>query len=204
MGINAVVFDYGQVISLPQDPKVPGLLAEKAGVPRAQFEPLIWSLRDDYDRGTITAREYYRLILSRLGVHKDDKGIDELIEMDHRSWQNINPGTVKLMEDVKKAGYTLGILSNMPHDFLAWARENIPVFSLPHTSVFSCEFNLIKPEKAIYAKLLSLLGLPGNEVAFFDDREDNIESARALGIEAFLWDSPENARRTLLSLGVRL
>ena len=199
-----MVFDYGQVISFPQDPKVIDELAKQVGVEREKFEPLLWSLRGEYDRGIISAREYYRNILSRLSVAMDDKNVDELIKIDHVSWRNINPQTVVLMEDVKKAGYTLGILSNMPHDFLFWARKNIPVFSLPHVSLFSCEANLIKPEKAIYIKLLSLLGFEGKEVVFFDDNVENIKSAKALDMEAFLWKNPESARCELSSLGVRL
>ena len=204
MSIKAVVFDYGQVISLPQDPKVLDCLADKAGVPRDKFEPLLWSLRKEYDRGTISVREYYDNILSQLGVSLADERIDEMIQLDIASWKNIDEGTVALMEELKKAGYTLGILSNMPPDFLAWARETIPVFSLPHVGLFSCEVNLIKPEKAIYTKLLSLLGCEAGEVIFFDDNAENVRSARDMGIEAFLWKNPENARRELSSLGVRL
>jgi len=204
LDIKAVVFDYGQVISLPQDPKVIDELAKRIGVEREKFEPLLWSLRADYDRGIISAKDYYRNIFSHLSVPVDDKNLAELIEIDHLSWRNINPETVALMEDVKKAGYTLGILSNMPHDFLSWARKNIPAFSLPHASIFSCEVNLIKPEKAIYIRLLSLLGMEGGELVFFDDNAENIGSARALGMEAFLWKDPENARRELSSVGVTL
>jgi putative hydrolase of the HAD superfamily len=108
------------------------------------------------------------------------------------------------MEDVKKAGYTLGILSNMPHEFLAWARKSMPVFSLPHMGLFSCEVSLIKPEKEIYQKLLSLLGVTPPELVFFDDNAENIKAAVSLGIRAFLWKDPENARRELLALGVSL
>ena len=216
MSIKAVIFDYGQVISLPQDTKVIDRLAEIIGVSREKFEPLLWSLRVEYDRGVITAKEYYNNILSSLNIRLDEKIIDEIIRMDLESWKNINPGTEKLMEDVKKAGYILGILSNMPHDFLAWARKNIPVFSLPHLGLFSCEVNLVKPDKAIYLKLLSQLSetvvsaeatvseIKGEELVFFDDNPENVRSAKALGINAFVWESPENARRELLSLGVKL
>ena len=204
MSIKAVVFDYGQVISLPQDPKILDRLSEMAGVPREQFEPLLWSLRGEYDRGMITVRIYYERILSRLGVRMKDDDIDAMIELDLSSWKNIDTETVTLMEDVKKAGYILGILSNMPFDFLAWARKNIPVFSLPHICLFSCEAGLIKPEEAIYRKLLSMLDVHSGELVFFDDNSENINSARALGIEAFLWENPESARRKLEFLGVRL
>ena len=204
MSIKAVVFDYGQVMCFPPDPKVLDGLAKRIGADRGKFESLVWTLREEYDRGTVTAREYYKDIISRFGVSMDDKSIDEMVAIDLESWRNINGETVSLMEDVKKAGYVLGILSNMPHDFLAWARQNVPAFSLPHVSLFSCEVNLVKPEKAIYTKLLSLLGLEAGEVAFFDDNAKNIESARALGIEAILWENPESARRVLASLGVKL
>jgi putative hydrolase of the HAD superfamily len=204
LNIKAVVFDYGQVISLPQDPKAISKLAEMAGVERKIFERTLWALRSEYDRGTIDAKEYFKKVLSALAVSLDDKTIDEMIQVDSESWKSINYETVALMEELKKAGYLLGILSNMPHDFLAWARENIPVFSLPQVGLFSCEVNLVKPEEAIYRKLLSLLGVEGGELVFFDDNADNIKGARALGIKALLWENPETARRELLSLGVRL
>jgi putative hydrolase of the HAD superfamily len=204
LDIKAVVFDYGQVISFPQDPKVIDHLAERAGVERERFEPVLWALRGEYDRGIMSAREYFREVLSQLGVVMEDEDLDEIAEIDFASWRNINNETVTLMEDVKNVGYTLGILSNMPHEFLIWARKNLPVFSLPQISLFSCEVNLIKPEEAIFRKLLSLFGVESGELVFFDDNAENVKSARALGIEAFLWKTCENARRELLSLGVRL
>ena len=204
MEIKAVVFDYGQVISLPQDQKALDKLAGLCGVEREKFESVLWPLREEFDRGTINSREYYKNVLTQLGVHPDDRKIDQMVEIDLSSWKNINPETVILMEDVKRAGYTLGILSNMPHDFLTWARKNIPVFSLPHIGLFSCEVNLLKPEEAIYRKLLSLLGTESGEVVFFDDIAENIKSAQAIGIKAILWETCKSARRELSLLGVRL
>lgn len=204
MGIKAVVFDYGQVISFPQDPKVMDELSGRIGVEKDKFQTALWSLRGEYDRGTINARDYYKKILSFFDIHLDHAKIDELVKIDLESWKNINPETVTLMEDIKKAGYTLGILSNMPHDFLAWARKTIPVFSLPNVSLFSCEVNLVKPEEAIYRKLLSLLNIQCEELVFFDDNIENIKAAGALGIKAILWENPESARKVLISMGLRI
>jgi len=204
LSIKAVVFDYGQVISFPQDPAVLDRLAERAGVSREKFESVIWVLRAEFDRGTITAKEYYHNILSALDVNLDEKTMDKMIEMDFESWRNINPATEALMEDVKKAGYILGILSNMPHEFLGWARKNVPAFQLPHISVFSCEANSIKPEEAIYHKLISLAGVKPEEIVFFDDNSENVKCACALGMVAFIWTNPEDAKKELLALGVKL
>ena len=208
MDIKAVVFDYGQVISLRQDPTAIDRMAELAGVERGKFVSALMPLRNEYDRGTVSPREYYRKVLSKLSVNIDMNVIDKIIETDSDSWKNINNETVALMEDVKKAGYILGILSNMPHDFLVWARKTLPVFSLPQVGLFSCEVNLVKPEDAIYQKLLSMLyaeGISsGSEVVFFDDMAENIKGAESLGINTILWKDAESARRELLTLGVSL
>jgi len=204
LSIKAVVFDYGNVISLPQNPKVIDELAERVGVERDRFESALWSLRGDYDRGIISAKEYFKTVLSSLAVFVDEKTIEDIIEIDTNSWKNINTETEALMEALKVAGYLVGILSNMPHDFLVWAEKNLPVFSLPHVGLFSCEVNLIKPEEAIYRKLLSMLNVKADELVFFDDKAENIAGARAVGMEAILWKNAENARRELISLGVKL
>ena len=204
MSIKAVVFDYGNVISLHQDPKTMDELAGRVGVERDKFVSTLWSLRSEYDRGTIGAKEYFKIVLSALAVSMDEKSIEELIEIDTNSWKNINTETETLMEELKAAGYLVGILSNMPGDFLAWARKNLPVFSLPHIGLYSCDVNLVKPEEAIYRKLLSMSGVEADELVFFDDKVENIKGAEAIGIKAILWENPKEARRELISLGVKL
>jgi putative hydrolase of the HAD superfamily len=204
LSIKAVVFDYGNVISLQQDPKVMDELAARVGVERDRFESALWSLRGDYDRGIIGAKEYFKTVLSSLAIFMDEKSIEEIIEIDTNSWKNVNTETEALMKELKAARYLLGILSNVPREFLAWAKKNSPVFSLPHVGLYSCDVNLVKPEEAIYRKLLSMLGVEPSELVFFDDKAENIAGAKALGMEAILWKNVEDARRELLSLGVKL
>ena len=204
MNIKAVVFDYGKVICFPPEDSTGAELAAIAQVEQEKLDAMRWKYRDDYDRGLIDGIEYYGRILKKLGKAADAERDKKLDEIDGDSWKRINPGTVKLMEDVKKAGCLLGILSNMPFGFLEWARKSLPVFSLPHAGIFSCEAGFIKPEKAIYKKLLSELKCCGEEVVFFDDIPINVEKARELGINAFLWEDPEKARLELNGLGVKL
>jgi putative hydrolase of the HAD superfamily len=204
LSIKAVVFDYGRVISLDQDPKTMDTLARLAGTGREELEKLIWNQRGDFDRGVLRAADYYRGILSRLGIRAEDETIEKMAEVDLGSWKNVNPLTVKLMEEVKERGYKLGILSNMPREFLAFAREELPVFKLPQTGIFSCELGLIKPEAAIYRALLEALDVRAEETVFFDDMDANIAAAKELNIRAFLWKDPSQARRELAAWGVVL
>ena len=50
--------------------------------------------------------------------------------------------------------------------------------------IFSCEVQQIKPEADIYETLLSRFGLKPEESVFLDDRPENCEAARKLGIHA--------------------
>ena len=204
MSVKAVVFDYGGVISLPQDQKAMDEIAKLAGVEKEKIVQAIWALRGDYDRGTISAKEYFKNVLASLSVYKDDKTVGDIIELDINSWKSVNTETEALMKELKEAGYLVGILSNIPHEYLSWAKKNVPAFSIPHASIYSCDVHLIKPEEAIYKKTLSLFDAGPDELVFFDDKAENIAGAKALGIKAILWKNPKQARNELISLGVKL
>jgi putative hydrolase of the HAD superfamily len=202
MDIKAVVFDYGGVICFLPPPETGRELERLIGVSFETLRELHRQYRGGYDRGDYAAtKDYYRFILSRAGVFPDDAALERAAEAEMNGWKGINDATVRLMRDVKAAGFTLGILSNMPGDFLAWARTSIPVFGEADAAVFSCEERLIKPETAIYGKLKERVGFNYGEIVFFDDLPDNIAAARELGIRGFVWEGPEAARNTLKGLG---
>jgi putative hydrolase of the HAD superfamily len=200
LSIKAVVFDFGNVICFPPPPEGVEKLAEAAGIPADILGELDRKHRGEYDRGRYTGAEYYKFILAEAGVFLDEQSLQDLAELDMGNWKKMNPHTLTLMRDIKAAGFTVGILSNMPHDFLAWARQNIPIFGEVDQSVFSCEYDLIKPEAAIYEKLKEKLGYEYGEIVFFDDLTDNIEKALELGIHGFVFTDPGAAREELKRL----
>ena len=207
--IKAVVFDYGKVICDPPPDGVMNEIASLAGVNRDIFEPLYKKHRGEYDRGKINVSGFYRIILEELANNYgfnckiDEDKLSKMGELDMNSWKNINSQTVKLMEDIKKSGLILGILSNMPFDFLSYLRKNTGICSLPHVGIFSCESGFIKPEKAIYKKLIAAVGCMADELVFFDDVPENIEKALELGIVARIWQGSDRARRDLAGMGIR-
>jgi putative hydrolase of the HAD superfamily len=204
MSIKAVIFDYGKVICFPPDDSVMDEICALGGVERTLLESKYWKYRGDFDRGKITAAGFYRNILEELGCKINEDKLARMGELDINSWKNINPGTVRLMEDVKKAGLVLGILSNMPTEFLEYARRNIPVFKFSDFGIYSCEQGCIKPEAAIYLKTLAAAGCQAGELVFFDDVPENVDKALELGIEARLWQGCDKARNDLAELGLLL
>jgi putative hydrolase of the HAD superfamily len=204
---RAVVFDYGRVIS--RDPAGEALeeMARLAGVPADVFEEIRMAYRDDYDRGSLRGREYYQKVMREAGVpitntRDFDALADRIALIDVHSWAAVNGETEALMCDVRKAGYKTGVLSNMPHDFLEIEKDVCRVFDMCDVRIFSCYYNLIKPEREIYQLLINALGCAPEEIVFFDDIPVNVEGARKSGITAYLWKNAETARGILKQLGV--
>jgi putative hydrolase of the HAD superfamily len=200
MSIKAVAFDYGGVISLPQDENTMQDLASIVGIDTDLMRRIYWDNRQIYDRGLVSGSEYFKNILADVGIFPDSVAIEEMIRRDIKSWSRINTATEQLMNDIKKAGLKVGVLSNMVQPFLDMVRKDIPVFLIPDGSVYSCEVDTVKPEKKIYELILSVLDCKASELVFFDDTEINVTAAEKLGIHAFLWYDAAAARRELEGL----
>ena len=69
--------------------------------------------------------------------------------------------------------------------------------------IFSCEVKEIKPEPQIYRTLLTRFGLKPEESVFLDDRPENCEAARVLGIHAIEFHNLKQAAKELEKLGVK-
>jgi len=197
MNIKAAVFDYGGVICFLPRPEDLAELERLCGLPAHKLLELYRKFRTEWDRGTYEGTEFYRRILSMEGIFPDDEALFKIAQTDMGSWKRLNPATVRLMRDIKGTGISLGILSNMPSDFLAWARQNVPVFGEVDMAIFSCDCNLLKPETAIYERLKNVLGCEYAQIVFFDDNQDNIVKARELGIQGYVWEGAEAAREIL-------
>jgi putative hydrolase of the HAD superfamily len=197
MSVKAVAFDYGGVISLPQDENVMRDLASLAGIGADLMRRIYWDNRQIYDRGLVSGGEYFKNILADVGIFPDGAVLEEMVRRDVQSWSAVNAETERLMRDIQKAGLKVGILSNMVQPFLDIVRKTLPVFLIPDGSIYSCEVDTVKPERKIYELLLSALDCTAGELVFFDDTEINVAAAEKLGIHAFLWRDPAAARREL-------
>jgi putative hydrolase of the HAD superfamily len=201
MTIKAVAFDYGKVISLAPVPGTTEKMAALTGLAAETIQEFDRKNRVNLlDRGLCDTREYYYRLFSSAGAAPVEENMETLTRLDIDAWKRVNADTVDLMRSVKRLGYKIAILSNMPGEFLGWARAELPVFREVDAGIFSCEFGLVKPEEAIYRILADTLGCEYGELVFFDDMEDNIAQAVALGIHGFVFQGPEAARGELRAL----
>jgi len=192
MSIKFVVFDYGGVICFTPTPEMRTELVRLSGLSAEVLWDLDRKYRGEWDRGTYDGIGHYRFMLAKAGVSLGVDSLARIARADIESWSHINPDTFRLMRDIKAAGLRLGILSNIPRDF---PRDGVPVFAEADIAVYSCDLGIIKPEAGIYENLVKKAGCMYEEIVFFDDKVDNVNKARELGIQAFLWEGADAARK---------
>jgi len=93
------------------------------------------------------------------------------------------------------------LLSNMPSDLVTYLRATCEWMENFVFKTFSSEVRMIKPDPAIYEHTLHGLGVSASESLFVDDREINIQAARALGMHAIQFDSIAQLREDLEAMG---
>ena len=196
--IKAVIFDFGNVLSMPQTGNCFTEMEAKTGIPAAVFRESLGTCRNQFDLGTITAAELYASVLQEHGYKKEaaDKQLcTEIGNLDLKSWSTINAQVNEWALNLQKQGFKLGILSNMPEEFLALYEKSVPAFTAADYAVFSCRVNIIKPNPAIYRIALNGLYVQPEEAVFFDDIPANIEAARSLGIHGIIWENLSQAQK---------
>lgn len=196
-----LIFDYGNVICFPQPPGAVARLAEAAGRPVPDFEAAYWEYRLAYDHAKLDGAAYWQEVGARLGRSFTEADIARLIDLDVQSWQDLNPGTVALAQDMAAAGYRLALLSNAPTE-VARGVMALPVAALFEHCLFSCFLQLVKPDVAIYRAVLDRLGADPADVIFLDDRPDNVAGAQQTGIRGLVFTDPAAARAELAGLGM--
>ena len=110
--------------------------------------------------------------------------------------------SVDILMDIKRRGYPVYALSNWNDIKFPIAMQEFPFLRLFDGRIVSGEVKLAKPDPRIYQLLLDTYKLNPRESLFIDDRLDNVESARALGIEAVQFISPRQLEQDLIQYGV--
>lgn len=104
---------------------------------------------------------------------------------------------LKMIDLVKEKGLKYYILSNYPKDAFEYTYDMCPFIQNGDGMVISYDVLMIKPDKNIYLKLLDKYGLKANECLFIDDLDINVEGAKSVGINAFVFKDLEDGYKKL-------
>ena len=204
MDLEAVIFDYGEVLSGPPDPQAHHNLLKIAGVAEEPFEKSYWAHRLDYDADILNGQTYWQTVARDTGVHFTAEQISRLLEQDAIMWMNLNPAMLAWIPRIKQAGFRLGILSNMGDGVLDYLRPRFPWLAQFDYLTWSCELGVVKPDPAIYLHTVKKLNVSPDRALFIDNLKKNIVGAEAIGLHAALFENPEQLQNDLARRGFPL
>jgi putative hydrolase of the HAD superfamily len=200
---DAVIFDYGRVLSLTPSDEELQQFAALVGVSEPPFFEIYSATRHAYDRGRADFRQHWQAFCDAAGVELGPAQVERIAEMENLMWLRVNSDALALAREIKAHGVRIAILSNMPHDLLAYVRREFQWLDEFEVKIWSCELGVTKPDSAIYRHCLEALACDPGQTLFFDDRANNVEAARELGMEAHIFESAEQAR-AIVRAGLRL
>ena len=198
--IKNIVFDIGNVLV---DFRWRELMEELhlSKEEQDRFEVSVFGSRwwETLDHGTLDEDEAVRHLT------EDNK---EYLEAFALVWENrdklVRPYdySVKWIQSLKEKGYQVYLLSNYPEKLFTLHTEvgSFPLLEFVDGKVVSGFVKMIKPNEDIYEYLLKQYDLKAEESVFIDDREDNVEGARHVGMQGIVFNSYEQACRDLETL----
>jgi putative hydrolase of the HAD superfamily len=199
--IQAVILDYGEVISQPPDPAAIASMAGILELPVERFRTLYASLRHAYDRGDLEGNEYWTAIARDAGVDLSAGQAVRLREMDVAMWSRLNQSVLRWAGRLRSSGVKTAVLSNMHHDMVQKIRNERVWSDGFDCLTLSSEIGTAKPEAEIFRHCLESLQVAPHEALFVDDRALNVQAAQELGIRGIVSNSPAELRRQLEAIG---
>lgn len=192
--IKNIVFDMGNVL-LAYNPVeyVKSVIQDEAAASAVLNELFYGPEWIMLDAGEITDEEAVKRVSSRIPQYS------EQVKTAMDKWHSIlTPieGMPDLIEDLKEKDYKIYLLSNTSLRFFNYYNK-VDMFRHFDGYLISAKERLLKPDPAIYRRLLTKFNLKSSECLFIDDLPQNIEGAKKVGFRAHLFRGSKTLRNYL-------
>ena len=201
VNIRAIVFDYGNVISMFDW----GLFRNKL-LKKTSKKP--WEIQRAFDQSKELLKKH------ELGLISTDEFFDEMhtrlsLKMTRieffDAWEQIFtpiPQTRSLIKRLKDH-YKIGLISNTCESHYESEIYLSDVFNLFDSVSLSFEVHALKPSAVMYQDALNKLSLPSSECVYIDDIENFVEAASEMGFYGVHYKDPQSLERSLDELSIQ-
>lgn len=151
-----------------------------------------------HERGEIEAGEYFQHLRNVLELDATDQ---EIVT----GWNAIFVGEITTtLDDIllaKNKFPCFAFTNSNPTHQSAWMAACPNVVAAFDRIFVSSELGLRKPEQAAFEAIAEATGIDLSAMLFFDDTMENIEGARAAGLQAVYVQRPEDVKQALRAIG---
>jgi putative hydrolase of the HAD superfamily len=198
--IEAILFDLGKVL-LDFDFETGVQALHKAcSISRDRLEEVLWDENwiRRYERGEISTGEFHAYLRETADLSMDLEGFC-------RTWSSVFLPELLVSEDLLRAlrkRYPLILVSNTNEAHIEFVRANYRVLDYFDYHVLSYEIGSLKPDRKVFEHAIAAAGHPPQALFYTDDREENIQAARQLGMRVHQFSTASALVDALQDAGV--
>lgn len=197
---QAIVFDFGGVLTSNSNREaVVVFLQETFNLSNDDFERINQQKRLALKQGK-TDEEFWVSYANAHGI-KLPANWSESLRTVMKQAIGVNPKMYLLVDELRGRNIPVALLSNIDGR-LAKLIRSYGLYEPFDPCLLSCDIGYMKPDVKAYNVLLTKLNLPARDIVFIDDKLENVESAKAFGLDAILFESEEQLRGDLVRRGV--
>jgi len=164
-------------------------MAATFGLAEGRFRQLYGSLRHAYDRGDVTAHQYWTEMARAAGAELSAGQVEHLREIDLAMWSRLNQSVLHWAGQLRATGMKTAVLSNMHDDMVQKIRKDPTWAELFDCLTLSSAIHIAKPDPGIFHRALETLGVvPGRALHVGDTEEADGRGARAAGVDVRILD----------------
>jgi putative hydrolase of the HAD superfamily len=195
--VSAVLFDSDGVLTLPEE-VFSVVYARSRGLDAGPFEDFFRTEWRDFVTGK---RDLKEAITNSPQLWQWDGDAESLLSYWFESEDVRNDALIALIRELSQQGLAC-YLATEQEKYRAAYMKDVMFKGLFRDEFVTCDIGFKKSEPAFYAEIVRWLkveqpSLTPEEIVFFDDSQDKVNTARSVGINAQLYQSVEHVRETL-------
>ena len=191
---QAVVFDWGNVIGFNDRSVIVQFMCNSFHFSEAEFESANVEKRKAMKTGTSDI-DFWLGFAQKKGIELPKDWTKQYTATLKKS-VGADPNMYVLIDQLKEKGIRVGMLSNIDDRYTKLIRD-FGFYEPFEPCLLSCEMGLEKPDPKAYELLLNTMKLPAGDIVFIDDKAENVEAAKKIGIDAIVFKSQEQLREEL-------
>lgn len=193
-----VIFDIGGVL-VPWDP--PAVL-RRFYPDAALHEPILAAVYRHADWRALDAGTLDEALALERMAARTGRPLQEMRALMQATRDSLQPiaASWRLVRALHARGVPLFVLSNMPERTFEVLARRIDGWSMFRGLLISGREGLLKPEPAIFERLLTRHGLRAEHCVFIDDMAENVAAARDCGLQAIRFADPAQCARELAAI----
>ena len=203
--IETVFWDLGGVIlSNGWDHTQRTRVLSHLGIDLAAYEAAHERENWFWERGLITAREFFTRTVLAPNPHLT-LTYDQLWPLVCAESSLAFPDTFAILRHMRGLpDFRLATLNNESPELNAFRLDHFGLRGCFDFFVCSGYVHEMKPAPAIYRDAIAISGRPAGTALFIDDKQENCDAARALGMQAIHFESAAQLAADLPSYGIKL